>query len=173
MSAMLVSPSLYVHLYAITKDRYVGYFDEGGTSLLLHRKFSHNSVIMADTQEVMPQREDHAAKRRWPRFFVDMAVQVRVKTQGPTKIHTWQAQGGDISCGGLAVTVAADLPIGSQIGVEFALPKSNRLMSFRCFVRNRDGQRYGLEFITENDEDYARAADLQRLLGCNIETLSE
>lgn len=28
------------------------------------------------------------------------------------------------------------------------------------FVRNRDGNLYGVEFITENDEDYRKAAEL-------------
>lgn len=128
---------------------------------------------MADTQEVTPKKQEFAAKRRWPRFFVDMPVQVRVKTQGPTRVYTWEGQGTDISCGGLAVTVAGDLPIGSQIGVEFTLPNSNRAMSFRGFVRNRDGQHYGVEFITENDEDYAKAADLQQQLSCGTETSSD
>jgi len=111
------------------------------------------------------QEEEVVAKRRWPRFFVDMVVQVRVTTQGPTKVLSWQGQGTDISCGGLAVTVDSDLTIGSQIGVEFALPNSDRPMNFRCFVRNRDGNHYGVEFITENDEDYAIAGELQALLG--------
>lgn len=120
------------------------------------------------TLETLPQpKEDFVAKRHWPRFSVDMPVQLTVKTQGPTKILTWQGQGSDISCGGLAVTVEGNLPIGSQIRVEFAPPNSTHPMSFRCFVRNREGQRYGIEFITENDDDYARAAELQSLLACD------
>ena len=120
---------------------------------------------MADTLEVVIPGEGFVAKRRWPRFSVDIPVQVRVKTQGPTKVHSWEGQGTDISCGGLAVTLAGDLPVGAQIGVEFALPNLNRRLSFRCFVRNRQGQHYGVEFITENDEDYSKAAELQDLLG--------
>lgn len=120
--------------------------------------------------ETLFQPEDLVAKRRWPRFSVDMPVQLTVRTQGPTKVLTWEGQGSDISCGGLAVTVKSDLPIGSQIRVDFALPNSTHPLSFRCFVRNREGQRYGVEFITENDEDYARAAELQSLLACNAPT---
>jgi hypothetical protein len=128
---------------------------------------------MADTLEVLSQQQELVAKRRWPRFLVNMAVQVTVRTQGPTKILSWLGQGTDISGGGLALTVASDLPIGLQIGVEFALPDSDHSLSFRCFIRNRDGQRYGLEFITENDEDYAKAAELQSLLGCGSATVSK
>jgi len=128
---------------------------------------------MADTQAAAAQPEDPVAKRRWPRLPVDMAVQVTVKTQGPTKVLTWEGKGTDISCGGLAVSVESDLPIGSQVGVEFTLPNSAHGMSFRCFVRNRYGQRYGVEFITENDEDYANAAELQSLLSCDAQTISD
>ena len=40
-------------------------------------------------------------------------------------------------------------------------PTSDQPISFRCFVRNRDGNLYGVEFITENDEDYRKAGGLQ------------
>lgn len=125
------------------------------------------------TRETVSQCEENlVAQRRWPRFCVDMPVRLTVKTQGPTKVLAWEGQGSDISCGGLAVTVKGDLPIGSQIQVEFTPPNSTRPMSFRCFVRNRDGHRYGVEFITENDDDYARGAELQSLLGCDVPAVS-
>ena len=107
---------------------------------------------------------DFVAQRRWPRFCVGMTVQVRVTTQGPTKVVTWKGHGTDISAGGLAVTVDSNLPIGSQVAVEFTLPCSDQPMTFRCFVRNCDGNRYGVEFITENDDDYRNAAELQAAL---------
>ncbi len=102
--------------------------------------------------------------RRWPRYCVGMTVQVRVITQGPTRVVTWEGHGTDISAGGLAVIVNSDLPIGSQVAVQFTLPGSDQPMIFRCFVRNREENRYGIEFITENDEDYRNAGELQALL---------
>lgn len=110
------------------------------------------------------ENADFVAQRRWPRYCVGMTVQVQVTTQGPTRVVTWKGHGTDISAGGLAVTVGSNLPVGSQVGVEFTLPCSAQPMTFRCFVRNRDGNRYGVEFITENDEDYRHAAELQALL---------
>jgi len=107
---------------------------------------------------------DPKAQRRWPRYCVGMTVQVRVTTQGPTKVVTWEGHGTDISVGGLAVTVDSSLPIGSQVAVQFTLPCSDQVMIFRCFVRNREETRYGVEFITENDEDYRKAGELQALL---------
>jgi hypothetical protein len=104
---------------------------------------------------------DVVAQRRSPRFAVDFRVQVRLTTQGPTKVITCEGQGTDISGGGLAVSADIDLPVGTQIGVEFTPPYSDRSITFRGFVRNRDGNRYGVEFISENDEDYRKAGELQ------------
>src|SRR5271165_3423677 len=100
------------------------------------------------------------AQRRSPRFAADFRVQVRLTTQGPTKVVVSEGHGTDISGGGLAVSADIDLPVGMQVGVEFTPPYSDQLMSFRCFVRNRDGNLYGVEFITENDEDYRKAGEL-------------
>ena len=108
------------------------------------------------------------AERRWPRFKADIPVHVRVTTLGPTRVLACDGQGADISGGGLALTLNLDLPVGEQIGVEFVPPYSEHPLMFRCFIRNREGRRYGVEFITENDEDYRKAAELQlRLASMN------
>jgi hypothetical protein len=75
-----------------------------------------------------------------------------------------EGKGTDLNCGGLAVRADIDLAIGAQIAVEFTPPYSDQPISFRCFVRNRNGNRYGVEFITENDEDYRKAGELQERL---------
>lgn len=104
---------------------------------------------------------DFVTKRRCPRFAVDLRVQVRSTTQGPTRSVTCEGHGTDISGGGLAVTANIDLFVGEQIGVEFTPPYSDQPITFGCFVRNRHGNCYGVEFITENDEDYRKAEELQ------------
>jgi hypothetical protein len=109
-----------------------------------------------------PVAVDAATHRRWPRFAVDIPVQVRVTTQGPTRVISSIGKGTDISAGGLAVNAEIELPIGAQIGVEFTPPYANVPVVFRGFIRNRDGNRYGVEFITENDEDYRKQAELQQ-----------
>jgi hypothetical protein len=45
-------------------------------------------------------------------------------------------------------------------GVEFTPPYSDQPTTFRGFVRNRDGNHYGVEFITENDDDYRKVGEL-------------
>jgi hypothetical protein len=112
----------------------------------------------------LPSSIADVTKRRCPRFAVDFPVQVRLTTQGPTRVVACEGHGTDISVGGLAVRADIDLPVGAQVGVEFTPPHSDQPMIFRCFVRNRDGNHYGVEFITENDEDYRKTGELQAAL---------
>lgn len=112
----------------------------------------------------MDRNLDFVAQRRSPRFAADFRVQVRLTTQGPTKVVACEGQGTDISGAGLAVSADIDLPVGAQVGVEFTPPHSDQPMTFRCFVRNRDGNHYGVEFITENDQDYRKAGELHTAL---------
>lgn len=102
--------------------------------------------------------------RRWPRFAMDVPLQLQVSTQGPTRLLTCPGHGTDISYGGLAVTTDIDLPVGTQIGVEFTPPGTEHRLVFRGVIRNRDGNCYGVQFIVENDEDYRNAAELQAAL---------
>lgn len=123
--------------------------------------FSTADAVNHKGGECSAEGHNYERQRRWPRFAVDMPVHVRVTTQGPTRVVACQGKGTDLSCGGLAVTADIDLPIGAQIGVEFIPPYTDQAIMFRCFVRNRDGFRYGVEFITENDDDYRKAGELQ------------
>ncbi len=112
----------------------------------------------------VPLDSAFAAQRRFPRFLVDIPVQVLVRTQGPTRVVSGEGQGTDLSLGGLAVKVNLDLAVGDQVAVEFCPPYSDQPISFRCFIRNRHGASYGVEFITENDDDYRKTAQLQSAL---------
>lgn len=122
------------------------------------RPGEHNNPLQEDASSAL------VAKRKWQRFAVDMSVAVRMTTQGPTRAVACEGHGTDISVGGLAVTAGIDLPVGAQVGVEFTLPNSGQSLMFRCFVRNRAGNCYGLEFITENDDDYSKTGQLQEVL---------
>ena len=111
-------------------------------------------------------------RRRWVRYAVDIPVHVRVITQGPTRIVACDGRGINLNCGGLAVLADIDLPVGAQIRVEFTPPYAKEPMAFRCFVRDRVGNRYGVEFITENDEDYRKAGELQKQLAAMHEQVA-
>ena len=128
-----------------------------------------DSMSLLGEQKAIPEASKAAlvAKRKWQRFAVDMSVEVRLTTQGPTRAVACIGLGTDISVGGLAVTADIDLPLGTQVGVEFTLPNSDRSLIFKCFVRNRQGNCYGVEFITENDADYGQMGELQAILEAN------
>ena len=103
------------------------------------------------TDVVLPQQK-YATQRRWPRYKMD--VPVRVIKQGLTKVSIVQGRGSELNNGGMAVFAGTELSIGDQVLVEFTPPYTGQPIRVRCFVRNRTGYRYGVEFITENDDDY-------------------
>ena len=113
-------------------------------------------------QIVLPQPV-HAPARRWPRYKAD--VPVELITLEPTDVAIVQGRGSDLNCGGMAVSSKVELTIGAQVAVEFTPPHSRQRVRARCFVRNRQCDTYGLEFITENDSDYESVAQIEAILG--------
>jgi hypothetical protein len=112
-------------------------------------------------QVVTPQ-QGYATARRFPRYKVD--VPVRVITQGLTKVTIVQGRGSELNVGGMAVFAGIELSIGAQVIVEFTPPYSGQPIRVRCFVRNRAGYRYGVEFITESDDDYENVNRIETIL---------
>ena len=112
-------------------------------------------------EAVLPEPE-HAPLRRWPRYTVD--VPVRVITQGLTKGTIVQGRGSELNNGGMAVSAGTDLSIGSQVLVEFTAPRTGQPIRVRCFVRNRAEHKYGVEFITESDDDYQSVNQIETIL---------
>ena len=113
------------------------------------------------TEVVLPQ-PGYATLRRWPRYKVD--VPVRVITQGATKVSIVLGRGSELNNGGMAVFAGTELAIGAQVQVEFTPPYSGHPIRVRCFVRNRSGYRYGVEFITESDDDYQSVHQIETVL---------
>jgi hypothetical protein len=112
-------------------------------------------------QVVLPQ-SGHATQRRWPRYKIEVPVQV--VTDGPMNVAIVQGCGSELNCGGMAVSGKVELANGAQVAVEFTPPYSGQPVRIRCFVRNRQHDTYGLEFITENDSDYESVAQVETTL---------
>jgi hypothetical protein len=91
-------------------------------------------------------------------------VPVQVVTQGLTKAATVEGRGSDLNNGGMAIFPGTELPIGAQILVEFTPPSSGQPVRVRCFVRNHAGDGYGVEFITESDDDYESVNRIETVL---------
>ena len=80
------------------------------------------------------------------------------------KVSIVQGRGSELNNGGMAVFAGTELAIGDQVLVEFTPPYTGQPIRVRCFVRNRSGYQYGVEFITENDDDYESANRIETVL---------
>ena len=115
--------------------------------------------MATDTAQPQP---NYPVTRRWPRYQFD--VPVRVITQPPRKVAVVQGRGRELNGGGMAVFVGIELAMDDQVAVEFTPPYSGQPIRVRCFVRNRSGYNYGVEFITENNADYENVSQIQAVL---------
>jgi hypothetical protein len=66
------------------------------------------------------------------------------------KVAITQGCGSALNCGGMAVS-GVELSIGEQIAVEFPSPYSGQRRKMWCTDRDRHGDRYGIEFIAEDE----------------------
>lgn len=82
--------------------------------------------------------------RRWPRHKVDLPVRI-IATNGLVTAPIL-ARGNDVSRAGMALHAAVALTPGDKMDLEFATPTPLRVSAI---VRNRIGNRLGLEFLTQ------------------------
>jgi hypothetical protein len=95
--------------------------------------------------------EQQANRRRWQRYPFKASVRV-VVDQAPDKTVV-NARGVHFSEGDICLFAAANLPVGSQVNVEFKNPNSNEAVKVRGKVRNRSVYLYGVEFVSDKSED--------------------
>lgn len=62
-------------------------------------------------------------------------------------------QGSDVSEGGMAAYIPAELEIGELVSIEVTLPYSKETVTLKAEVRNKNGFRYGLEHMLISDEN--------------------
>ncbi len=84
----------------------------------------------------LPNRE----RRRWKRDWLNASIRVLTPA---AEIH---AYGITVSEGGMYLFALTNLPVGSQVKIEFTSPRSKRLVQIPGTVRNRTVYLYGLEF---------------------------
>jgi hypothetical protein len=94
---------------------------------------------------IKPDQDPSSTKpRREPRFPLDTRVSL---------IHAGKRISGqaiELSQSGIAILTVADMVLGQMVDLRFTLRRS--LMRLRAIVRNRQGARYGLEFLTLSSE---------------------
>lgn len=103
-------------------------------------------------------------KRRYPRYRIDVAVKVKVKTSSGIASYCY-GRGGDISEGGMVIDVAHELSRGNQIRLSVTLPHCDRAIECYAVVRHRSEFHYGLEFRDLADKDRELLLRACRALG--------
>jgi hypothetical protein len=90
-----------------------------------------------------------SAKRRFPRYPVDVRVSAKVfRPDAP--IELW---GRSIEFGqdGIGVTLTKELETGEVATLELTLPGTGTTLKLRALVRYRDGLRHGFEFLARDE----------------------
>ncbi len=100
------------------------------------------------TEGRMDQQQN---RRRWERFPFDASVRVVVDHSADDA--TVNGRGVRLSEGGICLFAAANLPVGSDIDVEFNNPRTDEPVRVRGKVRNRSVYLYGVEFLSDRFED--------------------
>jgi len=102
--------------------------------------------------------EQQVNRRRWQRYPFDASVRVMVD-HAPDKTVV-NGRGVHFSEGGICLFAAANLPVGSQVKVEFKTPHTDEPVRIRGKVRNRSVYLYGVEFLSDRSEDRQQLARL-------------
>jgi len=83
-------------------------------------------------------------RRRWHRQWLNTSVQVFKEAA------QLDALGVTLSPGGMSLFTLSNLPIGSQVEVEFLPPRSQEPVRVAGTVRSRALYLYGIEFLLES-----------------------
>jgi PilZ domain-containing protein len=84
-------------------------------------------------------------RRRWRREWLRTPVQVfKESTQ-------LDALGVTLSPGGMSLFTLSNLPVGSEVEVEFVPPRSHETVRRLGTIRSRALYLYGIEFLAESD----------------------
>ncbi len=96
----------------------------------------------------------HTERRKWARYTIDIPVKVKVGGAGGIATYCY-GRGTDVGEGGMSIYVAHELTVGKSMDLTLTLPYSERAISCRVVVRNRESFKYGVAFrdMSEGDRD--------------------
>lgn len=112
--------------------------------------------MQGSASKLPPNTKAHGCVRSHARVIVDASVRVFLNSTTRT---LGRAQ--DISRGGMSVYVPLELAKGDVIRVMFELPHSRVRFGITGIVKNREGFRYGVEFLELTPSE---ARELERVL---------
>ncbi len=108
---------------------------------------------------------DPAVRRRFPRYKVDLRLDVRVFRDGQN-VSLW-GRSTELSEDGVGATLTSEVEPGEVVWLELTLPPPARPVKIRALVRYRDGLRHGLEFLARSPEQRESLHQLCQSLGAN------
>ncbi len=106
---------------------------------------------------------DPSLKRRFPRYQIDLRVDVSVFRSG-RNVSLW-GRSTELSEDGIGATMTGELETGEVVWIELTFPPPTRPLRMRALVRYREGLRHGMEFL-------ARSPEQQQTLRQMCETLA-
>jgi PilZ domain len=107
-------------------------------------------------------------QRRFPRHKVD--IRVRVTLPKPADPPVTYGRGNELGQGGMAIFINADLKVGEMLEVELPVLASARPLKLKAEIRNRDGFRYGMQFMDTSPEEVRQLIQLCQLLDPEAKT---
>jgi hypothetical protein len=96
-------------------------------------------------------KKDWSVERCRTRYRVDLRIKVNYIRDGQPVFAF--GQGSDVSEGGMAGYIPTELDLGEIVDLEVKLPYSRQPVKIKAAVRNRNGFRYGLEYMLIQPED--------------------
>jgi hypothetical protein len=87
--------------------------------------------------------------RRFPRFPLDLRIKVNFKVNKITQRALVKTI--EIATHGISVNSPVELPLNSQVELEILLPGTKIPLRLWAVIRNKNGTRYGVEFLSASD----------------------
>jgi hypothetical protein len=105
--------------------------------------------MAAPGKKLDPKTPAGSHARRYPRFAIDVRMQVRMFQDG--EFRTCWGRSTELGQDGIGGTLTGELESGEIVSLEIPLPLSPYPLKLRAIVRYRQGLRYGFEFLTLNE----------------------
>jgi hypothetical protein len=103
----------------------------------------------AGTTSSKPAGGKFSFTRRYPRFAIDVRLQVKMFQDGD--FRTCWGRSTEMGQDGIGATLTGSLETGEIVTLEIPLPLTPYPIKVRAIVRYRQGLRYGFEFLTLNE----------------------
>jgi hypothetical protein len=114
------------------------------------------------TEIIANLSQTYLSKRRSARYKLDVPLRIIVHKLDTTLVR--EGRGTELSESGMCVMAGVELRVGEEVEIEFTLPFSGEPIRVSGAVRNRDGYRYGCEFMPDGQGERNEVARLRQVL---------